>query len=41
LGELSASGYQIHLVFLKKIGNPIAVLREGKIVIVPPEEIPG
>ncbi len=24
----------------KKLGNPIAVSREGKVVIVPPDEIP-
>jgi hypothetical protein len=24
----------------KKLGNPIAVWRDGKVVIVPPEEIP-
>lgn len=28
------------LIRHKKLGNPIAVWRDGKVVIVPPEEIP-
>lgn len=28
------------LIRHKKLGNPVAVWRDGKVVIVPPEEIP-
>jgi len=34
------AGVQQALRMHKKMGNPIAVWRDGKVVIIPPEEIP-
>jgi len=40
IDEALARGVREAMRFHKKIGNPIAVWRDGKVVIIPPEEIP-
>lgn len=40
ISQALAIGVQEALLKHKKLGNPIAVWRDGKVVWIPPEEIP-
>ena len=39
IGKIMQKGVRQALLMHKRLGNPIAVWKDGKVVIIPPEEI--